>query len=235
MADSFCSVDTCHKLNEGSLLSASYAEGLSSDPTLSIEFQQERSCYKVAGKFVKNLRSALHHLLIQSSAALPAEFTVKNSVSTDIEGNGCSTLDVAWSSINSSFISRALLGTDGRRELALQGSQSFWKATRVELSGFTRCDAQKTFSIELEHKLSKKKKFSFNVTGSCCRLQEASILASLAQDSSSWTWKYRKLDNNGHVLGLAWQLRGDAGGLSSLSFEAGHHGIEVHGELSHVL
>ncbi|KAI5062009.1 hypothetical protein GOP47_0022548 [Adiantum capillus-veneris] len=231
--DSFCSLDACHNVNEGLLLSSSYAEGLSSDPTLCIEFQQEKSYYKVAGKFMKNLRSALHHLHIQSSAALPAELTLKSSVSTDLQGNGYSSLDVAWSSIDSSFISRALFGSDGRRELVLQGSQSFWKATHVEVAGTTKYNGPKTFSFKLEHKFSKEDKFSVNVSSSCFRLQEASIMASLAQESRSWTWKYRKLDNNAHSFGFDWQFRGDADSVSSLSIEAGQHGVAVHGELSH--
>eukprot|EP00250_Pteridium_aquilinum_P011192 c19894_g1_i3 orf=518-1225(+) len=235
MADSFCSLHACHYFDEESLLSTSYLEGLSSDPAVEVELQQEKGNFKATGKLEKNLVSGLHQLHVQSKAVLPAKLTLRSSVSTDLQRDGYSDLEFAWAPSHTNFSSRVLLGIDGRRELSLQGSQSFWKVIQAEASASTNFDAWHSFSFKVEQKVGKENKVSMHVTRNAFNVQEVSIMASFVQQKSSWKWKYRKVSEGEHVLGLDWQCKRNSDDVYSLNIEARRHGLAVNGGFHHTL
>lgn len=233
--DSSCSLYACHQFNEETLLSTSYMEGLSCDPTVEVELQKGEGKFQGIGKLEKNLVSGIQQLHIHAKAVLPAKIILKSSVSTNNQGDGYSGLKFEWASSFSTCSSRFLLDSDGSRELSLQSSQIFGEKTRSYLAASTNFNARRSVSLRVEQKVSEENTVSMNVASNGFSIQEASITASFSQGRSSWKWRYRELSEGEHVLGIEWQCKRKLDTVGSLSVEAGRQGIAVNGDLCYFL
>lgn len=229
--DAYCSLHACHQFDEESFLSTSFQEGLCSDPVIEVELQQGKGEFKTSGKLERNFVTAHQQLYIQSKALLPAELIMRNSISTDLRGDGNLGLELASASRFFSISSSVLLGLSGSKELSLQGSQSFWKTTLAEVSAFTNFDGQQSISLEAKHKVGEQNEVSMKLTSNCFSTHEVNIKTSLFREKDSWKWKYRKGSADGHSLGLEWQHKITPNNFYSLNIELKRQGLMVNGEL----